>query len=268
MQATRAELIDYSGGYVVLRLLVRPPLRESNADPAGWDTSSPLLFTWDADRLERGEWVLHILEVLNIAALQPRHLAALGQLNLPRLDCYELELFDVSVADALRWAQRQYQALPVADWREEWRRPGLPTQCPRCDSERIVPIVYGLPLPRMYAASLKNVIRLGGCDVSPSSPIWTCLRCELSGGVLVPEAVWEHWLEQNGPRFCPRCESPCLVRVLYGAAAESPVASVALGQGMAFWTDEAPTPGAPAWHCQACGFETGLELPRAAPSYG
>lgn len=51
-------------------------------------------------------------------------------------------------------------------------------RCPNCDSEEIIPIVYGLPGPEMMEESLRGEIALGGCIVFPDNPEWLCTNCE------------------------------------------------------------------------------------------
>jgi hypothetical protein len=54
-----------------------------------------------------------------------------------------------------------------------------PDKCPKCGSEKIADILYGLPA---FAPSLRGKIRdhkivLGGCCISDESPTWKCLAC-------------------------------------------------------------------------------------------
>jgi len=54
-----------------------------------------------------------------------------------------------------------------------------PRECPRCGSDRIAVILYGLP---DFSEGLKRDldaghIVLGGCCVTGSDPAWQCTRC-------------------------------------------------------------------------------------------
>jgi hypothetical protein len=49
--------------------------------------------------------------------------------------------------------------------------------CPKCQSDNIIPIVYGLPSSEAGDDEKKGLIRLGGCDIDESSPQWHCKNC-------------------------------------------------------------------------------------------
>lgn len=49
--------------------------------------------------------------------------------------------------------------------------------CPRCDSTRVVRIVFGLPTPEMFEAAERAEILLGGCVISEDEPTEACLEC-------------------------------------------------------------------------------------------
>lgn len=49
--------------------------------------------------------------------------------------------------------------------------------CPKCRSEKVVPIVYGLPGPEMFEAAERGEISLGGCELSFDNPVVECLDC-------------------------------------------------------------------------------------------
>jgi hypothetical protein len=51
-------------------------------------------------------------------------------------------------------------------------------RCPRCQSDAVLPIVYGLPSPAMVEASAAGQVALGGCMVTPESPDWQCEVCD------------------------------------------------------------------------------------------
>ncbi len=52
-----------------------------------------------------------------------------------------------------------------------------PRRCPRCDSDEVVPILYGMPSPEMVEASRRGEMALGGCVVFPEAPNRTCRNC-------------------------------------------------------------------------------------------
>ncbi len=49
--------------------------------------------------------------------------------------------------------------------------------CPRCDSQNVVPILYGMPGPEMFEESRRGEVALGGCVVFPDAPDHTCRNC-------------------------------------------------------------------------------------------
>ena len=49
--------------------------------------------------------------------------------------------------------------------------------CPRCNSDKVLPILYGLPSDEMVEASVRGKIALGGCAVFPGNPDYTCNNC-------------------------------------------------------------------------------------------
>ncbi len=51
-------------------------------------------------------------------------------------------------------------------------------KCPSCDSENVVPIVFGYPAPETMEARERSEVSLGGCIVSAANPEWHCNDCE------------------------------------------------------------------------------------------
>jgi hypothetical protein len=52
------------------------------------------------------------------------------------------------------------------------------SRCPACGSERVVPIVYGLPNhPDLFRRANLGEVVLGGCIVSENSPDQACMDC-------------------------------------------------------------------------------------------
>ncbi len=45
-----------------------------------------------------------------------------------------------------------------------------PRRCPRCHSNEVVLIRYGMPSPEMVEASQRGEMALGGCVVFPEAP--------------------------------------------------------------------------------------------------
>ncbi len=51
------------------------------------------------------------------------------------------------------------------------------TRCPRCGSPTLVPIFYGMPAPEAFEAAERGEIAIGGCDVGPGLPAFSCTTC-------------------------------------------------------------------------------------------
>lgn len=54
----------------------------------------------------------------------------------------------------------------------------IPKQCPKCSSDMVIPIEYGMPSPEMQEEYNAGKIQLGGCMVDPKNPEWHCKRCK------------------------------------------------------------------------------------------
>lgn len=52
-----------------------------------------------------------------------------------------------------------------------------PSHCPYCGSPRVIPIMYGLPLPDLVAAEERGELILAGCVVDVDSPAFHCRAC-------------------------------------------------------------------------------------------
>jgi hypothetical protein len=50
-------------------------------------------------------------------------------------------------------------------------------RCPRCHSDEVLPIVYGMPTPETVEKSAAGRVALGGCVITPESPDCQCVRC-------------------------------------------------------------------------------------------
>jgi len=50
-------------------------------------------------------------------------------------------------------------------------------RCPRCHSDEVLPVAYGLPSPEMVEESIAGRVLLGGSTVWPEAPDWQCVVC-------------------------------------------------------------------------------------------
>jgi ribosomal protein L37AE/L43A len=57
-------------------------------------------------------------------------------------------------------------------------KPTKPAKCPKCGSARVVPILYGEPIPRAAAMARRGQLAIGGCCVFEGQPEWQCRNCE------------------------------------------------------------------------------------------
>jgi len=62
------------------------------------------------------------------------------------------------------------------------RRP----HCPLCVSNKVVPIMYGMPSVEMWEESKLGKFELGGCCISEDSPKWHCQACGHEFGSFLP----------------------------------------------------------------------------------
>ncbi len=82
-------------------------------DVPGYTANGITWWYWDDEKLMHGEREFLGIEVIEITLLSEGDFAALDRLDLPTIDSAEYGLFDVTIADALRWAQRRALALPA-----------------------------------------------------------------------------------------------------------------------------------------------------------
>lgn len=68
----------------------------------------PFWIYWDAPKLDKGEREFLGIEALDVSHITDYWLTQLEKLNLPRINVPEANLYDVTVADALRWARQTY----------------------------------------------------------------------------------------------------------------------------------------------------------------
>ena len=52
-----------------------------------------------------------------------------------------------------------------------------PSRCPRCNSDEVIPILYGTPSPEMVEESRAGRVALAGRMVWPEAPDWRCVVC-------------------------------------------------------------------------------------------
>jgi len=49
---------------------------------------------------------------------------------------------------------------------------------PKCNSNNLIPIIYGMPGIDLVEKENKGEIKFGGCIVMPDSPKWYCEDCK------------------------------------------------------------------------------------------
>jgi hypothetical protein len=81
-------------------------------DVPGYTANAITWWYWDDEKLVRGEREFLGIEIIDITLLSEADLAAVARLDLPHIDNAEYGLFDTTIADALRWAQRRALASP------------------------------------------------------------------------------------------------------------------------------------------------------------
>lgn len=52
-----------------------------------------------------------------------------------------------------------------------------PKACPRCRSDEVVPVVYGMPSAELVEQSRAGRVALGGEVHWPEAPDWRCVAC-------------------------------------------------------------------------------------------
>ena len=51
-------------------------------------------------------------------------------------------------------------------------------KCPICNSNNLIPIIYGMPGMDLVERENNGEIKLGGCIVMSDSPKWYCKDCQ------------------------------------------------------------------------------------------
>ena len=101
----------HDDGFVGVNLYPDERRMKVGDDPGipGYDPGFRLWFYWDDDKLaDNDEYEFVLVEVNNIRNLRDEDLAALDQLEIPLVDIPEIDMFDVTVSDVLRWARSVY----------------------------------------------------------------------------------------------------------------------------------------------------------------
>jgi hypothetical protein len=50
-------------------------------------------------------------------------------------------------------------------------------RCPRCHSDEVIPVAYGLPSPEMVEEAMAGRVALAGREAWPEAPDWRCVVC-------------------------------------------------------------------------------------------
>jgi hypothetical protein len=49
--------------------------------------------------------------------------------------------------------------------------------CPKCGSDSVIPVIYGMPTYGTFQRAKSGEFALGGCCLSDDSPKWQCQAC-------------------------------------------------------------------------------------------
>lgn len=70
--------------------------------------------------------------------------------------------------------------------------------CPKCNKNDGVDIVYGMPSPELAEQAEKGLIALGGCIVEENQPVYRCLDCGYEWDRAEHfEACKQRWLKEH-----------------------------------------------------------------------
>ena len=101
----------------IIDILLHPDQGRSligdDRDVPGYTANALTWWYWDEEKLARGEREFLGIEIIDITLLSETDFAAVARLDLPMIDSAEYGLFDVTIADALRWAQRHAPESPA-----------------------------------------------------------------------------------------------------------------------------------------------------------
>ncbi len=82
-------------------------------DVPGYAADDITWWYWDDEKLTRGEREFLGIEIIDITLVTETDFAAIARLDLPTIDSPAYGLFDVTIADALRWAQHRALEMPA-----------------------------------------------------------------------------------------------------------------------------------------------------------
>jgi len=82
-------------------------------DVPGYAANDITWWYWDEEKFVRGEREFLGIEIIDITLVTAADFAALARLDLPTIDSPEYGLFDMTIADALRWAQHRALEMPA-----------------------------------------------------------------------------------------------------------------------------------------------------------
>ena len=51
-------------------------------------------------------------------------------------------------------------------------------RCPRCHSDEVIPVAYGVPTPKLVEEAMAGRVALGGRVAWPEAPDWRCVVCD------------------------------------------------------------------------------------------
>ena len=54
---------------------------------------------------------------------------------------------------------------------------GTGIECPRCSSDSVIPVIYGMPAGFLVTAEQEGKLKLGGIIMNEDSPDWICRQC-------------------------------------------------------------------------------------------
>lgn len=69
---------------------------------------------WDAEKLREGRREFLGIEVSDVSTLRESDFVAVERMNLPRVDCSEINMPDTTIGEVLRWARRKYMSSAFA----------------------------------------------------------------------------------------------------------------------------------------------------------
>jgi len=51
-------------------------------------------------------------------------------------------------------------------------------RCPRCHSDEVIPVAYGVPTPKLVEEAMAGRVAIGGRVAGPEAPDWRCVVCD------------------------------------------------------------------------------------------